>query len=162
MIVETDCHRHVQTCHKFQIYADKVHVPLVLLNVLTSPWLFAMWGIDVIGRNEPTASNGHRFILVAIDYFTKWVEAVSYENVTKQVVARFLKKEIICRYGVPNKIITDNGSNLNNKIMKALCKDFKIKHHSSSPYHPKMNGAVEAANKNIKKIVQKMVQTYRD
>lgn len=72
-----------------------------------------MWGIYVIGRIEPTASNEHRFILVVIDYFTKWMEAVSYANVTKQVVARFLKKEIICRYGVPNKIIIDNGSNLN-------------------------------------------------
>lgn len=77
-----------------------------------------MCGIDVIGRFGPTASNEHRFILVAINYFTKWVEAVSYASVTKQVMARFLKKEIIYRYGVPNKIIIDNGSNLNNKIMK--------------------------------------------
>jgi hypothetical protein len=121
-----------------------------------------MWGIDMIGKIEPTASNGHRFILVAIDYFTKWVEAASYANVTRQVVARFLKKEIICRYGVPERIITDNGSNLNNKMMKELCKDFKIEHHNSSPYRPKMNGVVEAANKNIKKIVQKMVVTYKD
>lgn len=113
-----------------------------------------MWGIDVIGRIEPTASNGHRFVLVAIDYFTKWVELASYANVTKQVVARFLKHDIICRYGIPNKIITDNGSNLNNKMMK--------EHHNSSPYRPKMNGAVEAGNKNIKKIVQKMVKTYKD
>lgn len=121
-----------------------------------------MWGIDMIGRIEPTASNGHRFILVAIDYFTKWVEAASYANVTKQVVARFIKQNIICRYGVPERIITDNGSNLNNKTMKELCQTFKIQHHNSSPYRPKMNGAVEAANKNIKKIVQKMVVTYRD
>ncbi|KAI5425782.1 hypothetical protein KIW84_031557 [Lathyrus oleraceus] len=69
-----------------------------------------MWGIDMIGMIEPKASNGHRFILVAIDYFTKWVEAASYANVTR----------------------------------------------------PKMNGAVEAANKNIKKIIQKMVVTYKD
>jgi hypothetical protein len=121
-----------------------------------------MWGIDMIGKIEPTASNGHRFILVAIDYFTKWVEAASYANVTKQVVARFIKREIICRYGVPERIITDNGSNLNNKMMKELCKDFKIEHHKSSPYIPKMNGVLEAANKNIKKNEQKMVMTYKD
>ena len=72
------------------------------------------------------------------------------------MVACFLKKEIICRYGVPNKIITDNGSNLNNKMMKDLCKSFKIE-HNSSPYRPKMNGVVEATNKNIKKIMKKMV-----
>ena len=88
--------------------------------------------------------------------------AASYANVTKQVVVRFIKNNIICRYGVPNKIITDNGTNLNNKMMKELCDDFKIEHHNSSPYRPQMNGSVEATNKNIKKIVQKMVVTYKD
>src|SRR3954470_15950016 len=162
MTIESDCYVYVKKCHKCQVYADRIHVPPTPLNVLTSPCPFAMWGIDMIGRIEPQASNGHRFILVAIDYFTKWVEAASYKNVTKQVVTRFIKKEIICRYGVPNKIITDNGSNLNNKMMAELCEEFKIEHHNSSPYRPKMNGAVEAANKNIKKIVQKMVRTYKD
>jgi len=75
---------------------------------------------------------------------------------------RFIKRELICRYGLPDKIITDNGTNLNNKMMKELCEKFKIRHHNSSPYRPKMNGAVEAANKNIKKIVQTMVVTYKD
>ncbi|XP_058772888.1 uncharacterized protein LOC131646985, partial [Vicia villosa] len=162
LTMESDCYKHVKRCHKCQIYADKIHVPPTLLNVLSSPWPFSMWGIDMIGMIEPKASNGHRFILVAIDYFTKWVEAASYANVTRQVVVRFIKNNIICRYGIPSKIITDNGSNLNNKMMKELCKEFKIEHHNSSPYRPKMNGAVEAANKNIKKIVQKMVVTYKD
>ena len=78
---------------------------------------------------EPKASNGHHFILVAIDYFTKWMEVASYAN----------------------------GSNMNNKMMTKLCEEFKIVHHNSSSYRPKMNGAVEAANKNIKKIIQKML-----
>jgi len=132
-----------------------------MLNVISSPWPFSMWGIDMIGRIEPKASNGHHFKLVAIDYFTKWVEAASYANVTKQVVVRFIKNNIISRYGVPSKIITDNGMNLNNNMMKELCGDFKIEHHNSSPYRPQMNGAVEAANKNIKKIVQKMAVIYK-
>ena len=79
----------------------------------------------------------------------------------KNVVVKFIKRDLICRYGLPNKIITDNGTNLN-KMMKELCEDFQIQHHNSSPYRPNMNGAVEAANKNIKKIVQKMVVTFRD
>ena len=111
---------------------------------------------------EPKASNGHHFILVAIDYFTKWVEATSYVNVTKQVVVRFIKNNLVYQYGVPSRIITDNGSNLNNKIIYELCEEFKIVHHNSAPYRPKMNEAVEAANKNIKKIIQKMVVTYKD
>ena len=59
-----------------------------------------MWGIDVIGPINPKASNRYQFILVAIDYFTKWVEVASYANVTRKVVAKFLKSNTICRYGI--------------------------------------------------------------
>ena len=90
------------------------------------------------------------------------MEAASYANVTKQVVVRFIKHNLICRYGVPGRIITDNGSNLNNKMMTELCEEFKIVHHNSSSYRAKMNGVIEATNKNIKKIIQKMVVTYKD
>jgi len=96
---------------------------------------------------------------VTIDYFTKWVEAASYANITRNVVIKFIKKELVCRYGLCSKIIIDNATNLNNKLMKD---DFKIQHHNFSPYRPKMNIAIEAANKNIKKIIQKMVVTYKD
>ena len=99
--VEVDYYQHSRTCHKFQIYAYKIHVPLVPLNILTAPWPFAMWGIDMIGEIRPTTSNGHCFILVAIDYFTKWVEAASFASITKNVVARFIRHNLICRYGIP-------------------------------------------------------------
>ena len=81
--MESDCFKYVKKCHKCQIYADRIHIPPTLLNVISSPWPFSMWGIDMIGMIEPKASNGHRFILVAIDYFTKWVEAASYANITR-------------------------------------------------------------------------------
>ncbi|RDX99189.1 hypothetical protein CR513_17793, partial [Mucuna pruriens] len=74
-----------------------------------------MWGINVNGPIEPKVSNRHRFILVAIDYFTKWVEAASYPTVTCNMVVWFIKKNIICRYGLPGHITTNNGANLNNK-----------------------------------------------
>ncbi|RDX65158.1 hypothetical protein CR513_56211, partial [Mucuna pruriens] len=99
--MEADCCEHVRRCHKCQIYVDNIKTPHVPLNVLSAPWPFSIWGIDVIGPIEPKASNDHRFILVAIDYFTKWVEAASYPSVTKNVV-----------YRVPNRIITDNGTNM--------------------------------------------------
>ena len=160
--LETDCIQYVRKCQKCQIYADRINTPPMPLHSMSSPWPFAAWGIDIIGPISPTASNGHRFILVAIDYFTKWVEATSYRNVPQKVVARFLKINIICRYGVPDRIITDNGSNLNGKDMKAICEKFRITHHHSTPYRPQMNGAVEAANKNLKKILQKTTETYKD
>ena len=137
-------------------------MPLVSLNVLTAPWPFTMWGIDMIGEIKHAASNGHHFILVAIDYFKKWVEAASFASVTKNVVARFIKHNLICRYGILERIIRDNGTNLNNTMIPELSKQFKIKHLNSSLYQPKMNGTMEAANKNIKKIIQKMVVTYKD
>uniref|UniRef100_A0A2N9GNC8 Uncharacterized protein n=1 Tax=Fagus sylvatica TaxID=28930 RepID=A0A2N9GNC8_FAGSY len=115
------------------------------------------WGMDVIGAITPKASNGHEFILVAIDYFTKWVEACSFKNVTQVAITRFVKNNIIYRYRMPEMLITDNASNLNNRMMDQLCQQFKIQHHNSAPYRPKMNGAVEAANKNVKK-----TETYKD
>ena len=116
----------------------------------------------MIGEIRPTASNGHRFILVAIDYFIKWVEAASFGSSTKNIVARFIIHNLICRYGTPERIITDNCTNLNNTMIIKLCTQFKIQHHNSSPNQPEMNGVVEAAYKNIKKIVQKMTVTYKD
>ncbi|KAG8503896.1 hypothetical protein CXB51_001830 [Gossypium anomalum] len=160
--MEGDCINYAKKCHKCQIYRDKIHVPPSPLHVMTSPWPFSMWGMDVIRPISPKASNGHRFIFVVIDYFAKWVEAASYASVTKSAVGRFLKKEIICRYGMPEKIISDNALNLNNSTIAEVCNQFKVKHHNLSPYRPKMNRAVEAANKNIKKIVDKMTETYRD
>ena len=99
---------------------------------------------------------------MAIDYFTKWVEAASYKSITQAVVARFLKHNIIYRYSVLGELITDNGVNLNGKMIQQLCQHFKIQHRNSIPYHPQMNGAVEAANKNIKKILVEMADTYKD
>ena len=88
--------------------------------------------MDVIGPIEMAASNGHRFILVSIDYFTKWVEATSYKSVTKKVVADFIRNNLICRFGVPESIITDNGANLNSHLMKEICEQFKIIHRKST------------------------------
>ena len=87
MTLENDCNSYVRKCHKCRIYADKIHIPPTSLNVMVSSLPFSMWGMDVIEPIIPKASNGHRFIFVVIDYFTKWVEAASYASVTKLVVA---------------------------------------------------------------------------
>ncbi|XP_070034918.1 uncharacterized protein LOC142175192 [Nicotiana tabacum] len=89
--------------------------------------------MDVISPIEPVSFNGHKFIMVAIDYFTKWVEAASYKAMTKKVIADFVRDRIA----------------------------FKIKHRNSTAYKPQMNDALEAANKNIKKILRKMMDNYK-
>ena len=76
-------------------------------------------------------------------------------------MARFIERNIICRYGLPYHVVTDNGVQFRAE-MAALLKEYKIEHHRSSPYRPQANGAVEAANKNVKKILSKMVKTYKD
>ena len=100
---------------------------------MVSPWPFSIWGMNVIGPITPKASNDHHFIFIVIDHFTNWVEAASYVSVTKSVVARFIKKEIICRYGLLERIIFDNGFNLNNDMITEVCTRFKIRHHKTLP-----------------------------
>ncbi|KAL0294811.1 UNVERIFIED_CONTAM: hypothetical protein Scaly_3115500 [Sesamum calycinum] len=86
-----------------------LQLPCPLQNRV-APWPFSMWGMD-----GPISPNGHRFLIFAISYLTKWVEAVSYSSLTKKVMQKFLNKERICRYGLPERIITDNANaqNLN-------------------------------------------------
>jgi len=98
LTMENDCYIHVKKFEKYHTYADNINIAPTTLNVLSTLWPFAMWGIDAIEAIELKAPNRQRFILVAIDYFTKWVEAVSYANVTRKVVVKFIKKELICRY----------------------------------------------------------------
>ena len=89
-MMETDCVDYVKSCHDCQTHANLNHVPPSELYSMTSPWSFLVWGIDVIGRIAPKLSNGHEYILVAIDYFTKWVEVASYSILKAKHVAQFL------------------------------------------------------------------------
>ena len=156
--METDCVDCVKSCHDCQTHANLNHVSPTELYNMTSLWPFSVWGIDVIGRIASKASNGHKYILVAIDYFTKWVEAASYSVLKAKHVARFIENNIIYRYGLPQKIISDNGSHFKGKV-RTIMELYNIEHHNSSPYRAQTNGAIEAANKNI---LAKMVVTYKD
>ena len=112
----------------------------------------------MIGRIAPKASNGPEYILVAIAYFTKWVEVASFSMLKAKHMAWLIENNIICRYGVPQKIISNNGSHYKGEV-KTIMELYNIEHHKSSPYRPQTNGAIEATNK---KILAKMVVTYKD
>ncbi|XP_049365176.1 uncharacterized protein LOC125829991 [Solanum verrucosum] len=141
--------------HELLVHGDLIKVPPHELNAMSSPWPFECWGMDAIVPIE------HRIILVAIDYLTKWVEAASYKAVTKKVVDDFVRNNLICCFGVPESIIIDNGANLNSHLMKEICEHLKITHRNSTAYRPQMNGAMEAANKNIKRTLRKMIDNYK-
>ena len=87
------------------MHGDLIHVPPFELHALTSPWPFLVWGIDIIRKISPKSSNGHEYILVAIDYFTKWVEGASHARLTAARVTKFNILHIICRYGLSHELI---------------------------------------------------------
>lgn len=85
--METDCTQFVHKCEKCQYHANFAKRPAMDLKTLSALWPFSTWGIDIIEKIDPSASNGHEVILVAIDYFTKWVEAKLFKTLkTKQVI----------------------------------------------------------------------------
>ena len=84
-------------------------MPPTELHNLASPWPFSAWGIDIIGEIKPTASNGHKYIIVAIEYFSRYVEAISLPTVTAKGMAEFINNKLINRFGKPHHIVSDNG-----------------------------------------------------
>ena len=100
--------------------------------------------------SAPSPGKGQvKFLIVVVDYFTKWIEAKPLATITAQEVQQFVWKDIICRYGVPHTIITDNGRQFIDKELAKFYTSLGIKHATSSVEHPQTNGHAEAANKVI-------------
>jgi len=118
--MEADCYVYIRRCHKCQVYTNLIHKPPSFLSTLTSPWPFSVWGIDITGKVTTEGSEGHEYVLVAIEYFTKWVEAASYAKITLKHVASFIINNIICRYGVPQRLISDEGYRLKNELAREV------------------------------------------
>ena len=97
--MEIDCVDFVNSFHDCQTHANLKHVPPSEVYSMNSHSSFLVWGIDMIGRIAPKASNGHKYIIVAINYFTKWVEVALYSILKAKHVARFVENNIICRFG---------------------------------------------------------------
>ncbi|KAL5558584.1 hypothetical protein UlMin_034795 [Ulmus minor] len=121
--------------------------------------LFDVWGIDFMGPFPPSFSN--KFILVAVDYVSKWVEAVALPTNDSRVVIRFLKKNIFARFGTPRAIISDGGSHFCNKQFDALLSKYGVTHRVATPYHPQTSGQVEVSNRELKRILEKTVNSSR-
>ena len=120
--------------------------------------LFGVWGIAFKGPF--VSSNGMRYILLAVDYVSKWAEATALVNNEGKSVTAFLKK-IYSRFGTPRSIISDGGSHCCNKLLKVLLEKYGVHHNVATPYHPQTSGQVEVSNREIKKILSKMVNARR-
>src|SRR5688572_23475341 len=100
--------------------------------------------------------SGNKYIIVAMDYFTKWPEAKAVPNATAEQVAIFLYEDIICRHGCPQKILSDRGTHFNNEMIKSLVSKFSMQHLFSIPYHSQTNGLVEHFNKTLAESLAKL------
>ena len=95
-----------------------------------------------------------KFLVVGIDYFTKWVEAEPLAGITQQNVKNFVWKNILCKFGVPRVLVSDNGRQFDNSLFRDFCEHFGIQNHYSSPAHPQANGQAEVANRSLLKIIK--------
>ncbi|KAL6347369.1 hypothetical protein AAG906_017108 [Vitis piasezkii] len=125
----------------------------------TAMKLFDVWGIDFMGPFP--MSFGNSYILVGVDYVSKWVEAIPCKQNDHRVVLKFLKENIFSRFGVPKAIISDGGTHFCNKPFETLLAKYGVKHKVATPYHPQTSRQVELANREIKNILMKVVNSSR-
>ena len=129
----------VKKCHGCQVQANLIHTHLQSLQSMVTLWPFHTLGLDLVGPINPP-SNWYIWILVATEYFTKWVETIPLRKATDGAMANFIKKNIIVRFGVPYRIISDNGMPFVNIEVRKMQEFYQVKHHWLSPYYPQGNG----------------------
>ena len=105
--IQKDAAELVKKCDKCQQFGNVQHIPGELLMSISSPWPFSTWGIDIVG-SLPLGKRQVKFLLIAIDYFTKWVEAELLAVITKDKTQTFVWKNIVYRFGIPRAFIFDN------------------------------------------------------
>jgi hypothetical protein len=106
-------------------------------------------------------SHGYEYILLAVDYVSKWVEAIPTKSMESKVVLEFLRSNILSRFGVPRAIISDQGTQFTGRAFEKLMGEYRVTHKVSTSYHPQTNGQAELANREIKRILEKTVGVTR-
>src|SRR6266540_1048296 len=119
--------------------------------------IFKRWGIDIVGP-LPITREGNRYIIVAMDYFSRWSEARSLKAANAETVATFIYEEIICRFGTPRILQSDRRTHFVNEVIQKLTKRFRVRHSLSSPYHPQSNRLVERFNKTLCEGIAKLAE----
>ncbi|XP_024013525.1 uncharacterized protein LOC112087783 [Eutrema salsugineum] len=128
-------------------------------NFILEVEVFDCWGIDFMGPFP--SSYGNKYILVAVDYVSKWVEAIASPTNDSSVVLKMFKTIIFPRFGVPRIVISDGGSHFINKIFEKILRKHGVHHRVVTPYHPQTSGQVEVSNRQIKEILEKTVGKTR-
>ena len=139
----------VKKCKICQEHAKISRLPSEPLTSITSPLPFQQWGLDILGP-LPIGKGQCKFIIVAVDYFTKWVKAEPLSTITEQKIRNFVWRAIICRFGIPRALVSDNGKQFDNAKFRDLCAELGIKNYYSSPAHPQSNGQAEVTIRTLK------------
>jgi len=148
-----DMHAFCKICEKYQkIRSNSKHHMMPLNHILVIE-IFDCWGIDFMGLFPP--SFGFLYILFTVDYVLKWREAILGRNNDHKIVIKFLKENILSRFGIPRAMISDGGTHFCNKPFESLMKKYGITHKVVTPYHSQTSGQVELANREIKQILEK-------
>jgi len=140
-----DYTRYAQRCKQCQQHADWHKAPLEELRSIYSPWPFHTWGIDILGP-FPLVVRQMKYLVVAIEYFTKWIEAEPVAQITAHKVQQFVWKNIVCHFGIPKRLVSDNGTQFASQQLGKLCAELGVKQVFASVEHPQTNEQVESAN----------------
>src|SRR6266540_709797 len=119
--------------------------------------IFERWEIDIV-RPLLITREGNRYIVVAMDYFSRWPEVRPLKAANTDTIVTFLYEEIICRFGTPRILQSDRETHFVNEVIQRLIKRFRIKHSLSSPYHSQSNGLVERFNKTLCEGIAKLAK----
>jgi hypothetical protein len=129
-----------------------------MMHPIIKPWPFGGWGLDFNGQIHPPSLKGHRFVLVAMDYFTKWTEVVPLRNMTHKEVIEFITEHIIHRFGIPQTLMTDQGTSFVSGHVREFIESHKIKLLNSSPYYAQANGQAKSSNTTLIKLIKKKIE----
>ncbi|KAJ9543839.1 hypothetical protein OSB04_023546 [Centaurea solstitialis] len=154
-----DADKFVKKCDRCQRSGNISRRHEMPLNYILEVELFDVWGIDFMGPFPSSYSN--RYILVAVDYVSKWVEAVASPTNDARVVSKFLKRQIFSCFGVSRVIISDGGSHFIESKFESLLKKYGVQHRVGLAYHPQTSGQVEISNRELKSIIEKTVAASR-
>ncbi|XP_031099667.1 uncharacterized protein LOC116003866 [Ipomoea triloba] len=146
--IQFDCESLVRACEPCQKFAKTPGRPATFYQPISTAIPFARWGVDIIGP-FPILAARKKFVIVAIDYFSKWIEAEPLATITAQQCARFIWRNIIARFGVPVHLITDNGRQFESRYLQSFLATVGAKSIRSSVAYPQGNGQVENANRTI-------------
>ena len=144
-----DCVEVMKHYHPCQLYTKNMWSHPALLFPVISEGPFMKWGIDYVTCN-PTSAGGHKYIIVAVDYFTKWVEAMPTFKADREIASFFVFNQIIAWFSIPKFIVTDHGIHFQNSMMTELTTMLGFRQEHSSSFYPQEKGQVEAVNKTLK------------